>query len=818
MSGSATRSIVEEALYALGWSDAEILRGQSVHVIDTPGDRPVQREVDLLLQYAEDSPGVPVAVISTRRVSRKEANSAALWGRAPYLAYAHAGVLRLYETRLHWDVATSPLASAQLDTASIEREFRPYLLRDRVRERLLEDVTAGRVQLRLPGSEEYLASATAQSLAANIRRYATPISDFYRDEGVPDPVEAAFRTILLIVVSRVLVDQHKLPPADEQDLLDALNESSLSDVGRVLGPAQAFLCDANASYLGEIPKTLPPGKSIGAFSDALSSYTFGDMDASLLGTLYEALVESPQAQAQGRFYTQPAVTKLVFKAIEPPSSRVRTVGIADLSCGSGSFLVAGSDWLREHCLTGRLLGKDLSDTAVALARLTLHLLRPDSAEKADLLQGNGLIPKDGPTYSDIHIVVGNPPFGSYPKDADPKEIRQLAEDYRFFQNRKERSLLFVEQALSIVPEGGWIGMVLPESKLMNPAGSAFRRALLDSCLIRRIAFLPMRAFKSKYPTAVVVAQRESDAERREDNLVAFTRFDVNADLGELETGDLAVHNEVRQGVWAARPETAPPVFAGTPVGHFVEHLGDGTVPLGALATMGQGVQFTGGKPHPNREPVFQRWLTDGRAVRSYWIDTSALERIPPKQQLRRATDRRLFERPRLILQRLRNPTLRQRLVVGLELSKSYYTQSNIINIRLLEANVPTTYVSALLNSNLINLWYGVTYYGHYLNLKHLRTIPIRLTDRGIERDVDRLVRGAGDQDSSERSRADAQQKLDQLVYDIYGIVSKARDATDAYIGGQSTLRELFDGFPEEWRQFPTAGRGLFGYQGIAGSE
>ena len=332
-------------------------------------------------------------------------------------------------------------------------------------------------------------------------------------------------------------------------------------------PARELLKDADASYLEPAPRRLPPDTRVRALRDALAPYTFAHVDASLLGTLYEALVESPRAH--GRFYSQPPVTKLVFEAIRPSPSQGRCVGIADLSCGSGSFLVAGSNWLGKHRLRGRLLGKDLSDTAVALARLTLHLLCPGSAGNAELVKGNGLIPRDGPTYSDIQIVVGNPPFGRYPRHTDPREIRRLRRDYKFFQMRQERSLLFVEQALSIVPDGGWLGIVLPEAKLTNPGGAAFRRRLFDTCSIKRIAFLPLHAFRSGYPTAVVVARKESETERRQENVIEFLRFEADAGLREMEAGHFAIRSEVAQRVWAANPEAPPPLFTGTPLGPFL---------------------------------------------------------------------------------------------------------------------------------------------------------------------------------------------------------------------------------------------------------
>src|SRR5258708_37950382 len=89
-----------------------------------------------------------------------------------------------------------------------------------------------------------------------------------------------------------------------------------------------------------------------ALFDLLNRYDFQGLSADVLGRVYnEGYIETKERSEKGQFYTPPQVVDYMLdalgipKRLEPHEMKARgflekTVG--DLSCGSGTFLVAAA--------------------------------------------------------------------------------------------------------------------------------------------------------------------------------------------------------------------------------------------------------------------------------------------------------------------------------------------------------------------------------------------------------------------------------------------------------------------------------------------
>ena len=197
---------------------------------------------------------------------------------------------------------------------------------------------------------------------------------------------------------------------------------------------------------------------------------------------------------KGIHYTPLSLARHILRRIPieelPPSRRY----IADLACGSGSFLLAATERLRdafdaneadseddvlEH-LRSHVIGNDKDDIAVLVARmryLLTHLIEKRTGDGVPI--PSRLLKKDGLTLSVADfggvvptVIVGNPPF-------QPDGSDQMANQ-------------FLRKALHLLPPGGFLGMIMPAGflKMRRQKCPETRQQLLNECELLEVWEMP----------------------------------------------------------------------------------------------------------------------------------------------------------------------------------------------------------------------------------------------------------------------------------------------------------------------------------------
>jgi SAM-dependent methyltransferase len=218
-----------------------------------------------------------------------------------------------------------------------------------------------------------------------------------------------------------------------------------------------------------------------------------------------------QQKASGVYYTPAFIVRYLsqrclrehFQAADsqnPPLPR-----IADIACGSGSFLVAAADaairflrelddqrnWGRELIANNCLVGLDIDPRAVTLAQLSLWLRLAEEPDplplpdvKKSVVCGDSLRPETWATLpTEFDIILGNPPFMAI---GDLPSRKELAAQFVSAQGRFDYSYIFVEQCIRKLREGGWIGLVIPNRLYRNRDAAAVRELLGNTCRLHTL--------------------------------------------------------------------------------------------------------------------------------------------------------------------------------------------------------------------------------------------------------------------------------------------------------------------------------------------
>lgn len=225
----------------------------------------------------------------------------------------------------------------------------------------------------------------------------------------------------------------------------------------------------------------------------------------MLRGLYLEAYSKEDRRRSGSFDTPLYLTRHIWKHIPveylPPQQRVAV----DITCGWGSFLIAGYERLsllsdmKNLSLRNYLRGNDMYHLTARLAGLGLLLstsedhwhIDDEDALKWKWLEGH-----------QPNIIVGNPPFRD-PRTLYKDEQQPSAETET---ERSETANQFFKHALERLAPGGYLAMVMPRSFTVGSERSTklLRQQLLEQCDVQELLELPSGIFKGANPRALVI--------------------------------------------------------------------------------------------------------------------------------------------------------------------------------------------------------------------------------------------------------------------------------------------------------------------------
>lgn len=221
-------------------------------------------------------------------------------------------------------------------------------------------------------------------------------------------------------------------------------------------------------------------------------------DRDTKGDLYEYMLGKIASAGQnGQFRTPRHIIQLMVELTAPTPEDV----ICDPAAGTCGFLVAASEYLREHHADlfrtpARLQhfhermfhGFDFDPTMLRIGSMNMILHgvdNPNVAYRDSLAQDHA---RDTGTYS---LILANPPFaGSLDYEATARDLLQIVKT-------KKTELLFLALFLRLLRTGGRAAVVVPDGVLFgsSKAHQELRRMLVEEHKLDAVIKLPSGVFK-----------------------------------------------------------------------------------------------------------------------------------------------------------------------------------------------------------------------------------------------------------------------------------------------------------------------------------
>ena len=272
-------------------------------------------------------------------------------------------------------------------------------------------------------------------------------------------------------------------------------------------------------------------------------FSLVDAGSDPIGDSFEVFVGSEARGRAGQFFTPQIVTDFLVKALDPQPGE--TVG--DPACGAGGFIASvvrhyrakGVNIEENMLLASRTIyGVDKDDYLAKLAKMHISLLtkgHPHIVCGDSLAMQNGSVslkehfPEEG-----LDVLFANPPFGTNIIAANPQVMQtfEIARKWQpdkvtgrlvptsEIQTRVPPQVLFVERCLSLLKDGGRLGIVLPESLLSNKSYRHVIEYLLTRSTIHAVIGMPEALFKTSgkggthTKTCLVIAEKGKQKARK----------------------------------------------------------------------------------------------------------------------------------------------------------------------------------------------------------------------------------------------------------------------------------------------------------------
>jgi N-6 DNA Methylase len=254
---------------------------------------------------------------------------------------------------------------------------------------------------------------------------------------------------------------------------------------------------------------LVEGKTLGSQRYLWEQYSFRHIPVEVLSHLYQHFAQ----EGKGAVFTPPMVATLMLDYVMPYKSLTGQERVLDPTCGSGIFLVGAfrrlvhfwqskNNWEQPEVATLKrilkqsIFGVELQEEAVHLTAFSLALAICDALQpnviwrelRFDKLVGANLqigdfsewlkFRQENAKDDRFSVVVGNPPFMSKLNDAAVRFRRQQKRSAAIPDN--QMAYFILEQATSLLADGGRLCLIQPHGFLYNEKARAFQQSFLSS--------------------------------------------------------------------------------------------------------------------------------------------------------------------------------------------------------------------------------------------------------------------------------------------------------------------------------------------------
>ncbi|MBW1667005.1 MAG: N-6 DNA methylase [Deltaproteobacteria bacterium] len=234
-------------------------------------------------------------------------------------------------------------------------------------------------------------------------------------------------------------------------------------------------------------------------------------DDDLIGDIYEIFIGTSYRGQEGQYFTPVTAIKALVEITVPSANDL----LIDPACGAGGFLVESCKYIGKELDPQKIHGIDKDDYLARLTklRMTLQFDANFHIQAADSLAWDGDGFSKSPTarnFGRYDLCLTNPPFGRkiIALSDNDKHKFELAHKWKYSKKFNKFSMmadlaknappqvLFIERCISLLKNGGRLGIVVPESVISNTGHRHVVNYILTHTTPIAILGMPEALFKT----------------------------------------------------------------------------------------------------------------------------------------------------------------------------------------------------------------------------------------------------------------------------------------------------------------------------------
>ncbi|VXC43908.1 Eco57I restriction-modification methylase domain-containing protein [Chryseobacterium sp. 8AT] len=348
------------------------------------------------------------------------------------------------------------------------------------------------------------------------------------------------------------------------------------------------------------------------------------------------------------------------------------------------------------------------------------------------------------------IVIGNPPYGNI-----ILEKKYFIKNYKTVEGKHEIFKYFIEKGLTFLVEQGNLTYITPDTWTSLKNFTKLRKLIYTEYWLKSLS----KTLYNVFEVAIV------------DTNIYFIENSKPSNKYVLVSGDL---RSKKESVFQVNDDY---IFNIKEENIIIKKVEKTEYRLDDFCEIWQGLIAYGKKGQPRdftsleKSSVDHKKLLYGGDIKKYGIKWSG-EYLKYGNWLHRPRPAYIFDNPKILVQRIRNPQLKTRLVCALD-KQGFLNGTGLSNIlvRDNDGKIKLEYILAIINSKLINYWFH--YYFTDVNIKpeQLRKIPICVSDEKIIARLEKNVSSIIEIKSNDLSQStlDFEQEIDTIIYKIYDL-------------------------------------------------
>jgi hypothetical protein len=372
------------------------------------------------------------------------------------------------------------------------------------------------------------------------------------------------------------------------------------------------------------------------------------------------------------------------------------------------------------------------------------------------------------------IVIGNPPYVNIEKisKVDKEAFIKIYGEKGSLGKRYDLYQIFILLSLKICSPNGINTFILPNTFLMGNSYLLLRRKMVTSSQLQSIIDLPQKVFENVTVDTVIYKLKLASTASLI-NKIHIHKLDSKSKIVKISSGDWDDEFIINQNILNEENEYKINVHTNPIKDSIYNRLFINSKPIGEITESSQGIII-----YKTKEDAEQNKYTDTKfrigwkkLLRGtnigYYENKWAGEYLNYGPWLWSSRQEKYFNRPKILLQALRNKSLKRRLVATYD-DENYYNAHNLANIISKEkSGFDLKYILAIFNSKLINFWYRENFPNVNINPNDFRKIPIAIfkNQNLFVELVDKiLINKAKKNDTTA-----LEQEIDNLVYKLYAL-------------------------------------------------